>query len=261
MIYHIATQEDFSEAIQNGVYFCESLEAEGFIHCSTRDQILPTANRYYRERSDLVLLLINEDELNAPLKYESPLYPTNEKFPHLYGPLEMEAIKQVVELTPEIDGKFTFPKDQIIDRWWLDKPLNTFSTQEWESLCDGCARCCLYKLEDIDTEELFYTDVACRYLDMKQCRCTDYPNRHANMPTCVILTPEKVEQINWMPMTCAYRLLSEGKDLSWWHPLVTGKKDSVQKAGITINQFAVLENDENINHLEDHVQEWLSFIL
>lgn len=260
MIYHIATLDDWKEAIENGLYFCESLETEGFIHCSTKEQVIPVANRYYAGRSDLVILLISEEELSAPLKYEKPPYPTDEKYPHIYGPLEMDTIKQVVTFLPQSDGTFLFPGEKIAKRWWLDKSLNEFNQNEWESLCDGCARCCLYKLQDIDTDELFYTNIACRFLDMKNCTCTDYPNRHINMPTCVILTPEKVDEINWMPNTCAYRLLAEGKDLIWWHPLNTGDKSSPQKAQITINQFAVLEDDKNIKHLEDHVQEWLNFV-
>ena len=260
MIYHIATFEDWKQSISSGIYFCESLETEGFIHCSTREQVIPVANRYYPGRTDLVLLLIAEDELTAPLKYEKPPYPMEEQYPHIYGPLELNAIKQVIPLSSEKDGTFLFPEDKITQRWWLKKPLTDFNVEEWESLCDGCARCCLYKLQDIDTDELFYTDVACRFLDMDKCVCSDYPNRHTNMPTCIILTPQKVEEINWMPKTCAYRLLAEGKDLIWWHPLVTGEKESTQDAGITINHFAVLEDDENIDNLEDHVQEWIDFI-
>jgi uncharacterized cysteine cluster protein YcgN (CxxCxxCC family) len=257
VIFHIAAAADVAEAIDNDLYFCDSLENEGFIHCSTREQIVPVANRYYTGHLDLVLLLIDEKEISAPIKYESPLYPSAEIYPHVYGPIQMKAVKQIIELQPQKDGSFEFPKDKVTHRWWLEKTLDQFSTKEWESLCDGCARCCLYKLEDIDTQEIFYTDVACRFLNLTECTCTDYPNRHINMPTCIILTPEKINEINWMPETCAYRLLSEGKDIAWWHPLVTGKKDSTQKAGKTIDQFAVLENKENISCLEDHVQEWL----
>jgi len=260
MIYHIATLEDWKESISNGLYFCDSLETEGFIHCSTKEQVIPVADRYYSGRNDLMLLLISEDELTAPLKFESPPYPTDQKYPHIYGPLEMDVIKQAVPFSSEKDGSFIFPEEKIVQRWWLQKPLLELSKPEWESLCDGCARCCLYKIQDIDTTELFFTDIACRYLDMGKCTCTDYPNRHVNMPSCIILTPEKVEEINWMPNTCAYRLLTEGKDLIWWHPLITGKKNSTQDARITINQFAILEDDDNIDHLEDHVQEWLDFV-
>lgn len=260
MIYHIATLEDWKEAIVNGLYFCESLEIEGFIHCSTEQQVVSTANRYYSGRTDLILLLISEDELSAALKYESPSYPSTEKYPHIYGPLELPAIKQACPFQPDTNGVFSFPQDQITRRWWMEKPLIEMSQLEWESLCDGCARCCLYKIQDEETDELFYTDIACRFLNMEKCTCTDYVNRHVNMPTCIILTPETVEEINWMPTTCAYRLLSEGKDLLWWHPLVTGNKESPKEAEITINQFAVLEDKKNIDHLEDHVQEWLDFV-
>ncbi len=257
MIFHIATAKDVAEAIDNDLYFCDSLENEGFIHCSTRDQIVPVANRYYSSHVDLSLLLINENEVSAPIKYESPLYPSSEKYPHIYGPIRMQAVKQIINLHPGKDGSFEFPEEKVTQRWWLKKPLGQFTSKEWESLCDGCARCCLYKLEDIDTQEIFYTNVACRFLNLEKCTCTDYPNRNINMPTCIILTPEKINEINWMPETCAYRLLSEGKDIAWWHPLVTEKKDSTQKAQKTIEPFAVLENKENLSCLEDHVQEWL----
>lgn len=260
MIYHIATTSDWEQAVENGIYFCESLETEGFIHCSTREQVIPVADRYYPGRKDLVVLLISESELSAPLKIESPPYPTTEKYPHIYGPLDLDAVKQVVGFLPNEEGLFTFPEKKIAQRWWLEKTLDQLSPSEWESLCDGCARCCLYKLEDIDTEELFYTDIACRFLDMAKCTCTDYVHRHQIMPTCIILTPENLEEINWMPRTCAYRLVAEGKDLAWWHPLVTGDKKSTQNAGITVNQFAVLEDEQNINELENHVQEWLDFV-
>lgn len=259
MIYHIATRNDWEQALSNQIYFCDSLETEGFIHCSTGQQVVNTANRYFANRTDLCLLLISEAEVSSPLKYESPSYATNEKFPHIYSPLEMDAIKQVIPFLPNEDGSFAFPEEKIVQRWWLEQPLSDFTEAEWESLCDGCARCCLYKLQDIDTEELFYTDVACKFLDLEKCICTDYPNRHTIMPTCIHLTPDNVHTINWMPRTCAYRKLAEGKDLSWWHPLNTGDSKSVQDAGISIDHFAILETQENMDHLEDHVQEWLNF--
>ena len=102
---------------------------------------------------------------------------------------------------------------------------------EWESLCDGCGRCCLKKLEDSETGKVQYTDVACRLLDTERCRCTHYKRRIEHVPDCVELTSENVRKITWLPATCAYRLLDEGKPLEWWHPLVSGDRQSVSAPG------------------------------
>ncbi len=99
--------------------------------------------------------------------------------------------------------------------FWRRKTLAEMTRGEWESLCDGCARCCLDKLEDDDTSEISYTEVACRLLDLGTCRCTDYSNRTRFVPDCVVLTPRTVARLTWLPSTCAYRLISEGKDLAW----------------------------------------------
>jgi uncharacterized cysteine cluster protein YcgN (CxxCxxCC family) len=108
------------------------------------------------------------------------------------------------------------------------------SKPEWESLCDGCARCCLHKLEDEDTDEVYYTDVHCRYMDKNDCSCTVYQTRNEKVPECIWLTPEQAHSFHWLPDTCAYRLVAEGKPLYDWHPLISGDPDSVHKSGISL---------------------------
>ncbi len=137
--------------------------------------------------------------------------------------------------------------------FWKVKPLAAMSREEWESLCDGCGRCCLNKLEDEDTGEFHYTKTACKLLDLGTCRCTDYPNRAARVPDCVTLTPATVGQLGWLPQTCAYRLLDEGKELPWWHPLVSGDADTVREAGISVSGKAYSEEGIAVADLVDHL--------
>jgi uncharacterized protein len=118
--------------------------------------------------------------------------------------------------------------------FWSAKTLEEMTRSEWESLCDGCGRCCLVKLEDDETGEVHLTKLACRMLDQSTCRCSDYPNRQTKMPDCVAIDPEKVRRLVWLPESCAYRRLAEGRDLAWWHPLVSGSADTVHEAGISV---------------------------
>lgn len=140
--------------------------------------------------------------------------------------------------------------------FWKTKSLADMTRAEWESLCDGCARCCLMKLEDEDTAEIWYTNVACRLLDAKTCRCVDYTNRATLIPDCVSLTPDEIPRLTWLPPTCAYRLLLEGNDLYWWHPLVSGDPESVHMAGISVRGRTVREQDVPEADLEDHIVDW-----
>ena len=139
--------------------------------------------------------------------------------------------------------------------FWKRKSLTEMTRPEWESLCDGCGRCCLLKLEDADTGEIAYTDIACSLLDQDKCRCTDYPNRQKRVPDCVVLTAANVGSLGWMPSTCAYRLLWQGKPLYDWHPLISGDPDSVHRAGISVQNKTVSEFDTPFEEWEDHIIE------
>jgi uncharacterized cysteine cluster protein YcgN (CxxCxxCC family) len=139
--------------------------------------------------------------------------------------------------------------------FWQEKTLAQMSQAEWESLCDGCARCCLHKLEDEDTDEVFFTRLACHLLDIDDCRCTRYPKRSAQVEGCLDLRVG-FTQFHWLPSTCAYRLLAEGKDLPTWHPLVSGDLGSVRGAGMDVSAFAIPERPSALP--EDHVIEWLA---
>ncbi len=138
--------------------------------------------------------------------------------------------------------------------FWQTKTLEEMTREEWESLCDGCGRCCLHKLRyDVDNA-LGHTNVACRLLDLDACRCTRYDTRHRYVPDCVTLTPAEVRAIDWLPPSCAYRLRAEGKPLQWWHPLVSGTAETVHEAGISVRGRAVGERDAG--PLEHHLVDW-----
>ena len=143
--------------------------------------------------------------------------------------------------------------------FWNTKSLAEMTPSEWESLCDGCGRCCLHKLEDIDTGLYFYTNVACRLLDSSSCRCTDYPRRMERVQDCLQLAPQDSAQFSWLPASCAYRRLAEGKNLEWWHPLVSGDPETVIEAGISVRGRTINETDVTPEQLEDHIISWVDF--
>ncbi len=125
--------------------------------------------------------------------------------------------------------------------FWKTKTLEEMSNAEWESLCDGCARCCLEKLEDEDTGKIYFTHVSCKLLDAGLCACKDYSNRTELVPDCVRLTPENVRTLNWLPPSCGYKLVAEGRDLYWWHPLISGDPNTVHEAGVSVRAVAPAE--------------------
>jgi uncharacterized cysteine cluster protein YcgN (CxxCxxCC family) len=139
--------------------------------------------------------------------------------------------------------------------FWERKSLSEMTRAEWESLCDGCGKCCLHKFEYEDTGEVEYTNVACRYLDLKKCNCTQYKRRHELVKDCIALTSKMVGDLGWLPGTCAYRRLDEGKNLPPWHPLITGDPQSVHKAGVAVGGKIVSEDD--VDDPEDHVVDWI----
>lgn len=141
--------------------------------------------------------------------------------------------------------------------FWRTKRLDEMNASEWESLCDGCGRCCLKKLEDEDTGRIAYTDVACRLLDRERCRCTRYAKRTELVADCVRLEPGMVREFGWLPTTCAYRRLAEGKPLEWWHPLVSGNPATVHSAGISVRGRTFAERDVPADELYTRIVDWV----
>ena len=138
-----------------------------------------------------------------------------------------------------------------MSRFWETTPLDKLARAQWESLCDGCGKCCVHKLEDEVTGELFPTNVACRLLDRRNARCTNYRQRHAFVPDCVRLTPAKLATIDWLPSSCAYRLVADGKPLPEWHHLVCGDPEAIHRAGQSVRGWTISEDDAG--DLEHHL--------
>ena len=150
-------------------------------------------------------------------------------------------------------------KNDATDRFWLKTPMENMTDRQWESLCDGCARCCLNKLEDWDTGDIAWTDVACALLDHGTCRCNDYDRRAELVPDCIQLTPDEVRSLTWLPPTCAYRLIADGRDLHWWHPLISGDPETVHLAGISVRGRVLSETDIPVERYEDRIVQWPAF--
>ena len=140
--------------------------------------------------------------------------------------------------------------------YWKKKDLTAMNPEEWEALCDGCCKCCLFKFTNPNEDTVRFTNVVCRYMDLETCRCTDYDNRHVNVPDCIYLTPKIAKTVNWLPSTCAYRLVARGEDLPWWHPLKSGSPQSVFLAGESVRGKVVSEEEVDPDDMEDMVVDW-----
>lgn len=142
--------------------------------------------------------------------------------------------------------------------FWRAKTLQEMTPEEFEALCDGCGKCCLHKLEDEDTGDVYYTKVACRYLGEDDCRCKEYPRRQELVEACAVLTPDAVKDVFWLPETCAYRLIAENIPLFDWHPLVSGDPESVHAAGISVRGRVIAEDQVDPDDLEDYIIRWVN---
>jgi len=140
--------------------------------------------------------------------------------------------------------------------FWEAKTLEEMTDEEWESVCDGCGRCCLHKLEDDETGEVHFTRVSCKLLNVSTCRCSDYADRFSQVPDCLTIKPLTREKINWLPESCAYRKLSEGKPLENWHPLISGTSQSVHSSRISVSDRCISETEVADSDYFFHLVQW-----
>ena len=145
----------------------------------------------------------------------------------------------------------------MADAWWNSLPLEQLDRTQWEALCDGCAKCCLHKLEDEDSGEIFFTKVRCRYLDEDSCTCSDYANRSVLVPACIHLEAGSAAALDWLPATCAYRLRARGEALPEWHYLVSGSRETVHEAGISIRGRAISDEFVHPEGYDEHIIHWV----
>ena len=142
--------------------------------------------------------------------------------------------------------------------FWQVKSLDQMDPDEWESLCDHCVRCCLHKLENKDSGDVYFTDVACRYLDEEECTCKNYEERQSLANNCLVIKPDWEQNFNWLPSTCAYRLINDNKELPDWHPLVSGEKNTVHLAGISVRGRTFRDNEVAEEQLIEHLITWVN---
>ncbi len=144
-----------------------------------------------------------------------------------------------------------------MDKYWENKSIGEMSDEEWELLCDGCGKCCLHKLEDEDDGKIYYTSVACQLLDIESCQCSNYAERFKLEPTCVKLTPDDVDNLQWLPASCAYRLIENGQPLPDWHHLISGDRELVHREGHSIEGRCVSERHVHPDELVEHIVHWV----
>ena len=146
---------------------------------------------------------------------------------------------------------------RIAHRFWEYKSLGEMNDAEWGALCDGCARCCLVKFEDIETKATIDTTVACKLLNLETCRCTHYEKRHELVADCIRIHAENIDKLSWLPDSCAYRKIARSEPLEWWHPLISNRLDTVIESGISIFGKAVSERDVHPDDIEEHLLRWV----
>lgn len=142
-------------------------------------------------------------------------------------------------------------------QFWQTKSLEQMNTEEWELLCDGCAKCCLVKLQDMDNDEIFYTNVSCELLDTESCRCSNYEGRHQVVDDCIKLDRENIHSLAWLPKSCSYRLIAAGQELPAWHHLVSGSRETIHSYGVSLQGQIVSELNVSDDDIEDHIIQWV----